>query len=75
MITVRIMLLYFFSSKERLSTEALDQIRLRQQRRFARAMSGHGGRQEWLLALSDAGSSLGMARFWTLLFEVYGLAL
>jgi AcrR family transcriptional regulator len=69
------MLLYFFSSKERLITAALDQIRLRQQRRFARAMSGHGGRREWLLAVWDTWSSPGMARFWTLLFEVYGLAL
>ena len=40
------MLLYFFGSKEQLISEALAQIRLRQQADFARAMSGRGGRQE-----------------------------
>ena len=43
------MLLYFFGSKEQLISDALAQIRFRQQADFVRAMTGPGGRQERLL--------------------------
>jgi len=69
------MLLYFFGSKEQLISEALAQIRLRQQADFARAMSGPGGRQERLLRAWRAWSSPRMGKFWRFCFGVYGFAL
>ena len=69
------MLLYFFGSKEQLISEALAQIRLRQQADFARAMSGRGGRQERLLRAWGAWTSRRMEKFGRFCFGVYGFAL
>jgi AcrR family transcriptional regulator len=69
------MLLYFFGSKEQLISEALAQIRLRQQADFAGAMSGPGRRRERLLRAWSAWSSPRMGKFWRFCFGVYGLAL
>jgi len=69
------MLLYFFGSKEKLISEAMAEIRLRQRADFARAIAGHGGREERLLRAWNAWSSPKTARFWKFCFEVYGAAL
>jgi AcrR family transcriptional regulator len=69
------MLLYFFGSKEQLISEALAQIRLRQQAEFARAMAQPGGRRERLVHAWDAWCSPRRAKFWRFCFGVYGLAL
>jgi AcrR family transcriptional regulator len=69
------MLLYFFGSKEQLISEALAQIRLRQQADFARAMAGPGERQERLLRAWSAWSSPRRGKFWRFCFGVYGFAL
>jgi AcrR family transcriptional regulator len=68
------MLLYFFGSKEQLISEALAQIRLRQQAEFARAMAQPGGRRERLVHAWDAWCSPRRAKFWRFCFGVYGLA-
>jgi AcrR family transcriptional regulator len=68
------MLLYFFGSKEQLISEALAQIRLRQQADFVRAMARPGGRRERLLHAWDAWCSPRRAKFWRFCFGVYGLA-
>ena len=68
------MLLYFFGSKEQLISEALAQIRLRQQADFLRALAGPGRRRKRLLRAWSAWSSPKMARFWRFCFGVYGLA-
>ncbi len=68
------MLLYFFGSKEQLISEALAQIRLRQQADFVRAMAQPGGRRERLLHAWDAWCSPRRAKFWRFCFGVYGLA-
>jgi AcrR family transcriptional regulator len=68
------MLLYFFGSKEQLISDALAQIRLRQQADFGRALAGSGRRRERLLRAWSAWSSPKMAKFWRFCFGVYGLA-
>jgi AcrR family transcriptional regulator len=69
------MLLYFFGSKEQLMSEALAQIRFRQQADFVRAMAGPGGCQEQLLRAWSAWSSPRMGKFWRFCFGIYGFAL
>jgi AcrR family transcriptional regulator len=69
------MLLYFFGSKERLISEALAHIRMRQRADFARAMGGPGGRRQRLLRAWSAWSSPKMGKFWRFCFGVYGFAL
>jgi len=69
------MLLYFFGSKERLITEALTQICVRQQKEFARGLIAPGNRPDrlawaWLLWSSPKSEK----SLW-LFFEVYALAL
>jgi len=56
-------------------SEALAQIRFRQQADFVRAMGGRGGRQEGLLRAWSAWSSPRMEKFWRFCFGVYGLTL
>ena len=68
------MLLYFFGSKEQLISDALAQIRLRQQADFERALAGPGRRRERLLRAWSAWSSPRMGKFWRFCFGVYGLA-
>jgi AcrR family transcriptional regulator len=69
------MLLYFFGSKEKLISEAMAQIRLRQRADFARALAGPGGREERLVRAWSAWSSPKTERFWRFWFGVYGAAL
>jgi AcrR family transcriptional regulator len=69
------MLLYFFGSKEQLISEALAQIRFRQQAEFVRAMAQPGGRRKRLVHAWDAWCSPRRAKFWRFCFGVYGLAL
>jgi len=69
------MLLYFFGSKENLISQAMAEIRLRQRADFARAIAGHGRREERLLRAWNAWSSPRTERFWKFWFGVYGTAL
>jgi AcrR family transcriptional regulator len=69
------MLLYFFGSKERLIIEALTQIRLRQQKEFARVLSAPSSRRERLAQAWDLWSSPESEKSLWLFFEVYALAL
>jgi AcrR family transcriptional regulator len=68
------MLLYFFGSKERLVTEALTQIRSRQQQDFARNMLAPN-RKERLSRVWDLWTSPQSEQYLWLFFEVYALAL
>jgi AcrR family transcriptional regulator len=69
------MLLYFFGSKEKLISEAMAQIRLRQRAGLARAIAGSGGSEERLMRAWRAWSSPRTERFWRFWFGVCGSAL
>jgi AcrR family transcriptional regulator len=71
------MLLYFFSSKERLIAEALAHIRIREQIDFKRAVSKPrpADRLESLLRDWRSSASPRREKYSRLFFEVYGLAL
>jgi AcrR family transcriptional regulator len=69
------MLLYFFGSKEQLISEALTQLRSRQQLEFARAILAPTGRRRRLSEAWEIWSSPeGEHSLW-LFFEIYSLAL
>ena len=69
------MLLYFFGSKERLISEAVTQIRLRQQEEFARVLIAPSSRRERLARAWELWSSPESEKSLWLFFEVYALAL
>jgi AcrR family transcriptional regulator len=69
------MLLYFFGSKEKLISEVLAEIRLRQLADFARAVSGTGSSKERFLTAWDAWTAPPMEHFWRFWSGVYGLAI
>lgn len=69
------MLLYYFGSKEKLISEVLAEIRLRQQTDFADAVSASGSRKERFLRVWNSWTGPRMeplGKFW---FGVYALAL
>src|SRR5215472_16159974 len=69
------MLLYFFSSKEQLITEALAQARTRQQQEFVRLLSARGTRRARLELAWEVWSSAENKSFLWFFFEVYALAM
>ena len=69
------MLLYFFGSKEKLISEAMAQIRLRQRADLAQALAGSGGREDRLVRAWRAWSSPKTERLWRFWFGVCGTAL
>ena len=69
------MLLYFFSSKERLVTEALALTRTRQQEEFALLLSSKGKRREQLALAWEVWSSEENKQFLWFFFEIYALAM
>jgi len=69
------MLLYFFGSKERLIMEAVTEIRLRQQKEFARVLIAPASRRERLLGAWELWSSPESEKSLWFFFEVYALAL
>src|SRR5215472_13011035 len=69
------MLLYFFSSKEQLITEALAQARTLQQQEFMRLLLARGTRRARLELAWEVWSSAENKRFLWFFFEVYALAM
>ena len=69
------MLLYFFGSKEKLISEVLAEIRIRQRADFARAVSGSSSRKERFLRAWNTWTAPRMERWGRFWFGVYGLAL
>ena len=69
------MLLYFFGSKEKLISEVLAEIRLRQLADFARAVSGTDSSKERFLTAWNAWTAPPMEHFWRFWSGVYGLAI